>query len=45
MIGSGIFLLPTVLAPYGWISLLGWLLTSAGTIVLSLVLAQISWHY
>ena len=42
MIGSGIFLLPTVLAPYGWISLLGWLLTSAGTIVLSLVLARLA---
>ena len=42
MIGSGIFLLPTVLAPYGWISLLGWLLTCSGTIVLSLVLARLS---
>jgi APA family basic amino acid/polyamine antiporter len=42
MIGSGIFLLPAVLAPYGWISLLGWLLTSAGTIVLSLVLARLA---
>ena len=42
MIGSGIFLLPTVLAPYGWISLLGWLLTSAGTIVLALVLARLA---
>ena len=42
MIGSGIFLLPAVLAPYGWISLLGWLLTSAGTIVLALVLARLA---
>ena len=42
MIGSGIFLLPAVLAPYGWISLLGWLLTSSGTIVLSLVLARLA---
>tara|TARA_B110000114_G_scaffold6472_1_gene6569 strand:- start:2989 stop:4272 length:1284 start_codon:yes stop_codon:yes gene_type:complete len=42
MIGSGIFLLPTVLAPYGWISLLGWLLTCSGTIVLSLVLARLA---
>ena len=42
MIGSGIFLLPAVLAPFGWISLLGWLLTSAGTIVLALVLARLA---
>jgi APA family basic amino acid/polyamine antiporter len=42
MIGSGIFLLPAVLAPYGWISLLGWLLTSAGTILLALVLARLA---
>ena len=42
MIGSGIFLLPTVLAPYGWISLLGWLLTCSGTIVLALVLARLA---
>ena len=42
MIGSGIFLLPAVLAPYGWISLLGWLLTCSGTIVLSLVLARLA---
>tara|TARA_B100000767_G_C19763313_1_gene536231 strand:- start:323 stop:1630 length:1308 start_codon:yes stop_codon:yes gene_type:complete len=42
MIGSGIFLLPAVLAPFGWISLLGWLLTSVGTIVLALVLARLA---
>jgi len=42
MIGSGIFLLPSVLAPYGWISLLGWLLTSAGTILLALVFARLA---
>ena len=42
MIGSGIFLLPTVLAPYGWISLLGWLLTCSGTIILALVLARLA---
>ena len=28
MIGSGIFLLPASLAPYGWYSLAAWILTS-----------------
>lgn len=42
MIGSGIFLLPSVLAPFGWISLLGWLLTSVGTLVLALILARLA---
>ena len=30
MIGSGIFLLPAVLAPYGLISFAGWVLTGTG---------------
>jgi APA family basic amino acid/polyamine antiporter len=42
MIGSGIFLLPTVLAPYGSISLLGWLATSMGAILLALVLGRLA---
>lgn len=42
MIGSGIFLLPTVLAPYGGIGILGWLVTSCGTILLALVLGRLS---
>ena len=42
MIGSGIFLLPTVLAPYGSISLLGWLTTSVGAILLALVLGRLA---
>ena len=42
MIGSGVFLLPSVLAPYGSISFLGWLLTSAGAIVIALVLGRLS---
>ena len=29
MIGSGIFLLPASLAPYGGISIVGWLITAA----------------
>ncbi|NND58994.1 MAG: amino acid permease, partial [Gammaproteobacteria bacterium] len=42
MIGSGIFLLPAVLAPYGSISFLGWLFTSAGAIVVALVLGRLA---
>ena len=42
MIGSGIFMLPTVLAPYGLISFGGWLLTAGGSILLALVLARLA---
>ena len=42
MIGSGVFLLPATLAPYGSISFLGWLVTSAGAICIALVLGRLS---
>ena len=42
MIGSGIFLLPTVLAPYGLMSFGGWLLTAFGTVVIALSLARLA---
>jgi len=42
MIGSGVFLLPAVLAPYGSISFLGWLLTSLGAIFIALVLGRLA---
>ncbi|MFO1349142.1 MAG: amino acid permease [Gammaproteobacteria bacterium] len=42
MIGSGVFLLPASLAPYGGISLFGWLFTAAGAILLALVFARLS---
>lgn len=42
MIGSGIFLLPAVLAPYGLISFAGWLLTGTGSICLALVIARLA---
>lgn len=42
MIGSGIFLLPAALANYGSISLLSWVFTSVGAILIGLVLAQLS---
>lgn len=42
MIGSGVFLLPAVLAPFGGISILGWLFSAAGAILLALVFARLS---
>lgn len=42
MVGSGIFLLPTILAQYGPISVLGWIVTTLGAIFLCLVFAQLS---
>jgi len=42
LVGSGVYLLPTTLAIYGSISLFGWLITSCGAILLSLVFAQLS---
>ena len=42
MIGSGVFLLPATLAAYGGISIVGWLITSVGAIMLALVFARLS---
>lgn len=42
MIGSGIFLLPATLAPYGWNSVLGWVLTIAGGLCLAYVFAELA---
>lgn len=42
MIGSGIFLLPTSLAVYGQLSLLGWLVSTTGAILLALTFARLS---
>ncbi len=42
MIGSGIFLLPATLAPLGWNSIFGWILTIAGGILLAIVFARLS---
>ncbi len=42
MIGSGVFLLPASLAAYGGISIVGWLLTSVGAILLALTFARLS---
>ncbi|TIX52113.1 amino acid permease [Alteraurantiacibacter aquimixticola] len=42
MIGSGVFLLPASLAPFGWNAVLGWFVTTAGTLVLAWVLAALT---
>jgi APA family basic amino acid/polyamine antiporter len=41
MIGSGVFLLPSSLAPYGGISILGWLFSSAGALMVAFLLARL----
>lgn len=40
MVGSGVYLLPASLAPYGAISLVGWIFTTAGAVTVALVLAR-----
>jgi len=41
MVGSGVFLLPASLAPFGGISILGWLFTTAGAVTLALTLSRL----
>ncbi|GCE28424.1 amino acid permease [Dictyobacter alpinus] len=42
MIGSGIFLLPAALAPYGGITIFSWLLVAIGAICMALTFARLS---
>ncbi|MEZ5938292.1 MAG: amino acid permease [Hyphomonadaceae bacterium] len=42
MVGSGIFMLPAVLAPYGLLSFGGWLLTATGSIAIALVIGRLA---
>ena len=42
MIGSGVFLLPASLAPFGGVSLLGWLVSTAGSVLLALVFVRLA---
>jgi APA family basic amino acid/polyamine antiporter len=42
MIGSGIFLLPATMAPYGGVSALAWVFTAGGAILLALSFAWLS---
>ena len=41
MIGSGVFMLPASLAPYGWNAVIAWLLTIGGALCLAYVLSLI----
>ena len=45
MIGSGVFLLPASLAPYGGISIIGWLITATGSVFIALVFARLARVY
>ena len=42
MIGSGIFVLPAQLAPYGWTGLIAWLFCAAGAMLIAVVLARLA---
>jgi len=42
MVGSGVFLLPASLAPFGAISLGGWMMSTAGAVLLALVFARLA---
>ena len=42
MIGAGVFLLPTALAPYGWNALLGWGVTIPGALCLAYIFARLA---
>lgn len=41
LVGSAVLMLPAILAPYGAISFPGWIIASAGAILLSLVFCQL----
>jgi APA family basic amino acid/polyamine antiporter len=40
-IGSGVFMMPTLLAPYGMLGLAGWLTAGAGTLLVALSLSRL----
>jgi basic amino acid/polyamine antiporter, APA family len=42
MIGSGIYMLPASLAPFGTVSFLGWLVTGGGSILIALTLGHLA---
>jgi len=41
-IGSGIFMLPALLAPFGLMGIIGWVIAGAGALVLSLMLSDLA---
>ncbi|MFT5249367.1 MAG: APA family basic amino acid/polyamine antiporter, partial [bacterium] len=42
MIGVGVFVLPAVLSNYGSVSLLGWLFTATGALILAKIFSNFS---
>lgn len=44
MVGSGVFLLPATLAPFGAASVLGWLASACGSLLLGAVVANLAWR-
>ena len=44
MIGSGVFLLPAALAPFGASSLLGWAIAVGGALLLAATFARLAVH-
>ncbi len=44
MIGSGVFLLPSTLAPYGYFALAGWVVSAIGAMLLAFIFARLSFH-
>lgn len=42
MIGSGVFMLPTLLAPYGLLSFGGWIIAGGGSIALALIFGRLA---
>ena len=45
MIGSGVFLLPAALAPFGWDAVLGWILTIGGALCLAFVFSRMAQEF
>jgi arginine:agmatine antiporter len=41
MVGSGFYLAPSALAPFGGVAILGWIVTAAGSLCLALVFARL----
>lgn len=42
MIGSGIFLLPVAIAPYGWTGVLAWVVSIAGALCIAFAIARLT---
>ena len=42
MVGSGVFLLPSVLGPYGWLGFWGWGVTTVGALFVALTIAYLA---